>query len=229
MALILSLETSTVFCSVALHQDGVLVATRESRTAQSAASQLAVLADETMKATPFSMRDLQAVAVAAGPGSYTGLRIGVATAKGICFAMSVPLISINTLELLAWQFTNVHSTNPGALLCPMLDARRMEVYCLLANVNRELVEETQAKIIDGDSFAERLTQNQIYFFGDGAAKCKGVIRHPNAHFVEGMHPMAEHMGAWAFAKFASRQFEETALFEPYYLKDFMMRKPIASS
>ncbi|MFM8913285.1 MAG: tRNA (adenosine(37)-N6)-threonylcarbamoyltransferase complex dimerization subunit type 1 TsaB [Flammeovirgaceae bacterium] len=230
MALIFSLETSTVFCSVALHQNGMLVATRESRTAQSTASQLAVLIDEMMKTTGYATRDLQAVAVAAGPGSYTGLRIGVATAKGICYALSAPLISINTLELLVWQFTNNnHSINAGALLCPMLDARRMEVYCLLANTKREVVEKTQAKIIDGDSFADLLSKNEIYFFGDGAAKCNDVIRHPNAHFAEGVHPMAEHMGAWAFEKFSARQFEDTALFEPFYLKDFMIRKPIALS
>ncbi len=226
MALILSLETSTLFCSVALHQNGMLLAKRESRTAQSTASQLAVLIDEAIKSTPYTIRDLRAVAVAAGPGSYTGLRIGIATAKGICYALSVPLVSIHTLELLVWQFVENYPCREGALLCPMLDARRMEVYCLLATAKKEVVEKTEAKVIDGDSYASRLAQGEIYFFGDGAAKCKDIIRHINARFVEGVYPLAEYMGTWAFQKFNTRQFENMPLFEPFYLKDFMIRKPI---
>lgn len=229
MALILCLETSTLLCSVALHQNGWLVAKKESHTAQSTASQLAVLIDEMMKSTPHTMRDLQAVAVSAGPGSYTGLRIGVATAKGICYGLSIPLISINTLELLVWQFVENQTFKSEALLCPMLDARRMEVYCLLANAEKQVVEKTQAKIIDANSFADRLPQREIYFFGDGASKCKDAISHQRAHFVDGVHPLAEHMGAWAFQKFNAGQLEDTALFEPFYLKDFMIRKPIAAN
>ncbi|MCE2957647.1 MAG: tRNA (adenosine(37)-N6)-threonylcarbamoyltransferase complex dimerization subunit type 1 TsaB [Bacteroidota bacterium] len=227
MALILSIETSTTFCSVALHQGNLLVAKRESLTAQSTASQLAVLIDEMMKSTMRSPRDLNAVAVSAGPGSYTGLRIGVATAKGICYALSIPLISINTLELLVRQFLASQTIAQTALCCPMLDARRMEVYCLLANRQKEVVEKTQAKVIDADSFANRLATQEIYFFGDGAAKCKDAIQHPNAHFIDGLHPFAEHMGAWAFEKFQAKEIEDTALFEPFYLKDFLIRKPIA--
>jgi tRNA threonylcarbamoyladenosine biosynthesis protein TsaB len=228
MALILSLETATSFCSVALHKNGVLLIHRESPVAQSTASQLAVMIDDIFKSNQYFMHELVAVAISAGPGSYTGLRIGTATAKGICYALSIPLISINTLELLVEQFLSEHSINPSALCCPMLDARRMEVYCLLMTSQKEIVEKTEARVIDDASFADRLAQQEIYFFGDGAAKCKGVIQHANANFINHAHPIAKHMGKSAFDKFLNKQFEDTVIFEPLYLKDFMIHKPITT-
>jgi tRNA threonylcarbamoyladenosine biosynthesis protein TsaB len=175
---------------------------------------------------------LKGVIVAAGPGSYTGLRIGVATAKGICYALKIPLVSINTLELLAYQFK--FSTTPSplergpggeVLLCPMLDARRMEVYCMLLDSNLVVKESTQAKIIDAESFADKLAIHKVYFFGDGAMKCKELIKHEKAHFISGLIPSAVQLGELGFKKWKTQQIEDVASFEPYYLKEFMIKKP----
>jgi len=245
MALILSLETSTTICSAALHEDGTLLASKELLTPQSASSQLAPIIDQLLKESKISPKEIQAVAVASGPGSYTGLRIGVATAKGLCFALQVPLIAINTLELMAYQVVNSSSSpsplerGPGlpaegrfspqaggeALLCPMLDARRMEVYCLLADLDLNSVEQTQAKVIDEVSFTELLDRKSIYFFGNGADKCRDIIKHPNAKFMEGINPSAKQLGEMAFQKFSENEFEDLSSFEPHYLKEFMVKKP----
>ncbi|MFM7855571.1 MAG: tRNA (adenosine(37)-N6)-threonylcarbamoyltransferase complex dimerization subunit type 1 TsaB [Flammeovirgaceae bacterium] len=229
MALILSLETATSCCSVALHKNGALLIHYESPTAQSTASQLAVMIDQAFKSNQYPMSELVAVAISAGPGSYTGLRIGTATAKGICYALSIPLIAINTLELMVEQFLIEHTINSNALCCPMLDARRMEVYSLLMTPQKKIVEKTESKVIDNASFADQLAQQEIYFFGDGASKCEEVIQHPNAHFINNIHPVAKHMGMQAFYKFSNKQFEDTVTFEPLYLKDFMIRKPTTTN
>jgi tRNA threonylcarbamoyladenosine biosynthesis protein TsaB len=225
MALILSIETATPICSVALHQNGQLMATQQSLTPQSTASQLAVLIDSLFKNSNISIKLLKAVAVSAGPGSYTGLRIGVATAKGICYANSIPLLSISTLELMAHTIIASRNSESNALLCPMLDARRMEVYCLLANSIGKTLEPMHARVIDANSFADWLNKNVIYFFGDGAAKCEGIVNHPNARFLSNFHPHAKEMGLQAEQKFKASNSEDVIAFEPFYLKDFMIKKP----
>ena len=237
MALLLSIETSSPICSVALHQNGQLIAFNESATPQSTASRLAVMIDEVLKNGDCQPKQLQAVVISAGPGSYTGLRIGVATAKGICYALSIPLISVNTLELMAYQVkmksSNIINSSPsflekglgGEVLCPMLDARRMEVYCLLMDSNLKLVEPTRAKIIDEKSFEEWLDKSPIYFFGSGADKCKEVITHFNAHFIWGVSPSASQLGELGEDKWKNLTFDDIATFEPLYLKDFMIKKP----
>ena len=233
MGLILSLETSTTFCSAALHDDGKLVASKELLTPQSASSQLAPIIDQLFKASKVSSREIKAVAVASGPGSYTGLRIGVATAKGICYALQIPLIAVNTLELMAYQIVN-SSSSPSplerglggeVLLCPMLDARRMEVYCLLADLDLRIIEPTLAKIIDEESFRVWLETKTILFFGNGADKCQEIIKSPNATFMKGITPSASQLGEMAFQKLMDNKFENLSSFEPYYLKEFMVKKP----
>ena len=231
MSLLLSIETSTTACSVALHEEGKLLQHMETLLPQSASSQLAVLIQQVIAQGGKNPEQLDGVIVAAGPGSYTGLRIGVATAKGICYALQIPLVSINTLELLAYQFI---STRPSPLdrglggeilLCPMLDARRMEVYCMLLDSNLIVKEPTQAKIIDTESFADKLAVHKVYFFGDGAMKCKELIKHKNAHFISGLIPSAVQLGELGFVKWKAKQVEDVASFEPYYLKEFMIKKP----
>jgi len=234
MAFILSLETSTTICSAALHDDGKLIAVKELLTPQSASSQLAPIIDQLLRDAQISTKEIKVVAVASGPGSYTGLRIGVATAKGFCFALQIPLIAINTLELMAYQVKNYSSLSleeggpsDEVLLCPMLDARRMEVYCLLSDFDLNSVEPTQAKVIDEVSFDEWLSQKTIYFFGNGADKCREIINHSNAKFLEGINPSAIQLGEMAFQKYVGKEFEDLSSFEPHYLKEFMVKKPKA--
>ena len=229
MALLLSIETSTNVCSVALHRESNLIAFQENRIPQTTASQLAVLVDKVFQEAGVKPASLQGVVVAAGPGSYTGLRIGVATAKGLCFALHIPLLSVNTLELLAYQVSaNLNSygnfNESEVLLCPMLDARRMEVYCMITNRQLQSIEPTQAKIVEPGSFHNFLVQ-PILFFGDGAAKCEGVINHPNAHFIRGILPSAAQLGVMGFQKYKRSEFEDLPTYEPFYLKDFVIKKP----
>lgn len=246
MSLLLSIETSTATCSVALHQEGHLIHLLQNDVPQSASSQLAVMINQSLVSSKKKPNQIQGVVVSAGPGSYTGLRIGVATAKGICFALQVPLLSVNTLELMAYQWkvssppleaeSRVKLTSSpsigGALwgetdgvLCPMLDARRMEVYYTLLGSDLNILEPTQAKVIDETSFKDRLDQQPIYFFGNGADKCKDVIKHRNAHFISGIAPSAARLGELGFKKYNSTLFESVSAFEPFYLKDFLIRKP----
>jgi tRNA threonylcarbamoyladenosine biosynthesis protein TsaB len=230
MALLLSLETSSQACSVALHNNGLLLASREIDTPRSAASQLAGMIREVINESQHKTNDLQGIVVASGPGSYTGLRIGVATAKGLCYALNIPLIAINTLQLLAYQgkdlLQNLETKEQhNMLLCPMLDARRMEVYCMLLDDNLTEVEPTQAKIIDEHSFENHLEQKIIYFLGEGAEKCKNIISHSNARFVTEINPLATRLGELGHTRWNQSAFEDVVSFEPFYLKDFLIRKP----
>ncbi len=230
MALLLSLETSSQACSVALHNNGLLLASREIDTPRSAASQLAGMIREVINESQHKTNDLQGIVVASGPGSYTGLRIGVATAKGLCYALNIPLIAINTLQLLAYQgkdlLQNLEAKEQhNMLLCPMLDARRMEVYCMLLDDNLTEVEPTQAKIIDEHSFENHLEQKIIYFLGEGAEKCKNIISHSNARFVTEINPLATRLGELGHTRWNQSAFEDVVSFEPFYLKDFLIRKP----
>jgi tRNA threonylcarbamoyladenosine biosynthesis protein TsaB len=228
MSLLLSIETSTLGCSVALHEQGKLLHTIETQVPQSASSQLAVMIQNVIRESEKMPSELKGVVVAAGPGSYTGLRIGVATAKGLCYALDIPLVSIKTLELLAYQFIKSQKWDiKESLLCPMLDARRMEVYTMLMGSKSTIIRPTEAKVIDGTSYIDLLENNPIYFFGDGAAKCQEFIKHPNAHFVSDIVPLASYLGEMGFEKWTKNKVEDIALFEPYYLKDFLIRKPIS--
>jgi tRNA threonylcarbamoyladenosine biosynthesis protein TsaB len=229
MSLLLSIETSTLGCSVALHEQGKLLHSVETQVPQSASSQLAVMIQQVLNESRKKPAELKGVVVAAGPGSYTGLRIGVATAKGLCYALEIPLVSINTLELLAYQFINSKKIErSSSLLCPMLDARRMEVYTILLDAQLNILRPTEAKVIDDTSYVDLLENNSVYFFGDGAAKCKEFIKHPNAHFVSDIIPLARYLGEMGFVKWTKNLVEDIASFEPFYLKDFLIRKPISA-
>ena len=170
----------------------------------------------------YTFKDLDAVAVSKGPGSYTGLRIGVSTAKGFCFALNIPLISINTLQHMAAKMVQ-EANLKDCLFCPMLDARRMEVYCAIFDSNNKEFLTTEAKIIDDTSFANLLNKTKIVFFGDGAAKCKPALaQHSNAIFRDDFFPSSRDMVELAYQKYMQQHFENTAYFEPFYLKDFLI-------
>jgi tRNA threonylcarbamoyladenosine biosynthesis protein TsaB len=220
MAIIVSIDTSTSVCSAALHENGHLIASKELHTPQSAASQLAVQLSDLLAETAIQRKDISGIAVSSGPGSYTGLRIGTATAKGLCFGWNVPLMAIDSLSVLAYAVPSLHVSER---FCPMIDARRMEVYCRLFNGSMEAVTKPEARIIDADSFAGELDKGKVLFFGDGSSKCREVLRHPNASFLDDVYPAAANMGARAFQLFQAGQYEDLALFEPFYLKEFVAK------
>lgn len=219
--LILSIETSTKVCSVALHKDHQLLACHELFTEKSHSGMLTTLIQNVVHQTGNSLQEIDAVAVAKGPGSYTGLRIGVSTAKGLCFALDKPLLSVNTLEAMVWQLRSFYDQH--VLLCPMLDARRMEVYCALFDANGNIMSSTEAKVIDEAAFSELLTQKKVVFFGEGADKCRPKLAHQaNAIFLETpIHPSARTIGLLASRAYQEGVFEDLPTFEPFYLKEFV--------
>ncbi|MEO5600742.1 MAG: tRNA (adenosine(37)-N6)-threonylcarbamoyltransferase complex dimerization subunit type 1 TsaB [Cyclobacteriaceae bacterium] len=223
MAIILSLETSSDVCSVALHDGGRLMAEAEIHEPQSHSARLALLIKDILATANFSSKDLNAVAITKGPGSYTGLRIGTSTAKGLCYALDIPLISVGSLELLAYQASGDNSAH--ALLCPMIDARRMEVYCLVTNHRLEIVQPVSAMVIDQASFQELLTNHKMLFFGNGANKCKEVLHHVNAGYLDNIFPLAATLGLMAESKYRDGVFEDLNSFKPFYLKEFVAKKP----
>lgn len=224
MSLILSLETSTSVCSVALHENGKLLAFFETHREQSHASKLAVMIEQVINFAEVELNQLHAVAVSSGPGSYTGLRIGTSTAKGICYALDIPLIAIGTLALLASQVREVSTSD--AYLCPMIDARRMEVYCQLFDDKENIIQGVEAKVIDHESFKEHLDNSNVLFFGNGAMKCQAMITHKNALFLDTINPTAKHLGSMAWKKFEAMAFEDLASYQPVYLKEFMIKLPL---
>ncbi len=220
MTLILGIETSTKICSVAVSDGEQLLTLKEEGGEYSHAEKLNGFIDAVLKEVKVDISQLDAVAVSKGPGSYTGLRIGVSTAKGLCYALNKPLISVDTLQAMA-QKMEEENTNFD-LYCPMIDARRMEVYTALYNQKNEQIKPIEAKIIDENSFIEELSNNKIVFFGDGAEKCKEVLSsNSNASFSKEGLPSAEYINKLAYKKFQDEQFEDVAYFEPYYLKDFI--------
>lgn len=224
MATILHIETSTEVCSVAVSQDGLCVFEREDREGPNHAVKSGVFIDEALSHIDSQLLTLDAVAVSGGPGSYTGLRIGVSTAKGVCFGRDAQLISVPTLEVLCVPVLLQEKVKEdNALLCPMLDARRMEVYAALFDRSLREVRPTQADIVDGDTYRAFLDERPVYFFGNGAAKCVEVIDHPNARFIEGVVPLARWMFPLAERRFFNQKFEDVAYFEPFYLKDFVAK------
>jgi tRNA threonylcarbamoyladenosine biosynthesis protein TsaB len=222
MSVILSLETSTNVCSVALHDSQTILAEAEIHEAQSHASRLAPMIEQVSRKAGISLKELKAVAITLGPGSYTGLRIGTSTAKGICYALDIPLIAVGTLELLAFQgsFQNAATS----FLCPMIDARRMEVYCLVADADLNIVEGVSAKVVDENSFRELLEAHSMLFFGNGADKCREIILHPNAIFLDNIYPLASALGLMAQKKLAAGEIEDLVNFKPFYLKDFVAKR-----
>jgi tRNA threonylcarbamoyladenosine biosynthesis protein TsaB len=228
LSLILNIETATGVCSVALAKDGQLLSFKESATKNNHASVLTLFMDEVIKTAGITLSDLDAIAVSEGPGSYTGLRIGVAAAKGLCFALDRPLIAVNTLQ--AMSLGMICSVSPEqksyALYCPMIDARRMEVYCAVFDDMGNEIRETRAEIIEENSFREFLSENKVVFAGDGALKCRNLIeKHSNAVFLVDFHTSAKFMITLSEKKYLQRKFEDLAYFEPYYLKDFIAGKP----
>ncbi|MGC3945155.1 MAG: tRNA (adenosine(37)-N6)-threonylcarbamoyltransferase complex dimerization subunit type 1 TsaB [Chryseolinea sp.] len=222
MPALLSLETSTDVCSVAVHQEGALLAVAELHMGQAHASKLAVLIKEVMSIADVSVKDLNAVAVSAGPGSYTGLRIGTSTAKGLCYALDIPLVAVGTLDLMAEQMKTV--AQKDALRCPMIDARRMEVYCALYN-NEGRINEVEARVIDEHSFSDQLNSGRVIFGGNGSGKCRTAITHNNAVFLEGIFPSAKYLGKLAYGKLLETDVEDLMRFEPFYLKEFKAKLP----
>ena len=220
MALVLNIETATTNCSVSLSKDGeTLVLKEDNSLGYSHAETLHLFIDEVFKTARVTPSEIDAVAVSKGPGSYTGLRIGVSSAKGLSFALNKPLIAISTLESLAHQVKN-----KDGFIVPMLDARRMEVYSAIYNSNLELHREIQAEILTEESYSELLKTNKVYFIGNGVEKTKALIQHPNAIFIEGKLPSANEMSLLAEIKHKKSDTEDVAYFEPYYLKDFVALK-----
>ena len=220
MACILSIESSTQICSVAVSINGELVWNRENTESFSHSAALGVYVDEAIRFIQSNHFPLDAVAVSEGPGSYTGLRIGVSLAKGLCYGSDIPLIAIPTLKIMAARFTPSSS-----YLCPMIDARRMEVYSALYDGNLNEVEPVRAIIVDEDSFRDLLYQKEIVFFGNGADKCKTIIRSSNAVFEDGVYPRASNMIDEADKAFVRKTFVDAAYFEPFYLKEFQATTP----
>ena len=226
MSCILHIETSTDVCSVALSQDGACIFKEIDNEGPNHAVKLGVFVDSAISFADSHAIPLDAVSVSGGPGSYTGLRIGVSMAKGICYARDLKLISVPTLELLCVPILLTHDEmEDNALLCPMIDARRMEVYSAIYDRSLKQVREVGADIIDEHSYQEYLDRGPVWFFGNGAEKCKEVINHPNAHFIPNIKPDAEWMMPLAEKRMACEQFEDTAYYVPFYLKDFVAKMP----
>jgi tRNA threonylcarbamoyladenosine biosynthesis protein TsaB len=224
MALILNIETATQVCSVGLSNGKEMLSIRESHEKNIHASKVTVFTEEVLKEAGKEMKDLDAVAVSMGPGSYTGLRIGVSAAKGFCYALDIPLIAIPTLQSMALG-AMLFVDEKNALLCPMIDARRMEVYTALFDHHNGEVKKTEALIVDGDSFDAELAANTIYFFGDGAEMCRETLDPKGMIFIDDVHPSAKSLAQIAAQKYEAESFENLAYFEPYYLKDFIAGIP----
>ncbi|MBR5056772.1 MAG: tRNA (adenosine(37)-N6)-threonylcarbamoyltransferase complex dimerization subunit type 1 TsaB [Bacteroidales bacterium] len=212
---ILMIETSTEWCSVAVSEGETIVARRLTQTGRQHASLLAPFVDEVLKEAGLKASDCDAVAVSEGPGSYTGLRVGVSTAKGLCFGAGIPLLAVGTLKVLAMQ-----GAGKADFIVPMIDARRMEVYCAIFDGNGAEISDTEARILDESSFSDLLEKGRVLFRGDGAAKFSEVCHHPNALF-DTTSPLADGMLLPALESYKKKEFEDIAYFEPFYLKEFV--------
>ncbi len=231
MALILNIETSTEVCSVALARDGKIIHIRENLAGQNHAMLLTVFINELLSETNIAIDQIEAVAVSGGPGSYTGLRIGVSVAKGICYASKLPLIAITSLEAMAhFVMKNLNKLHPleadNILFCPMIDARRMEVYTSFYDKDGFPVRGIQADILDHQSYLSFLENNSVLFFGNGAPKFREAISHPNAIFINGIYTSSINMVPLAERDFCLQKFVDVAYYEPFYLKDFVATIPV---
>ena len=225
MSCILHIETSTSVCSVSVSEDGLSIFSKEDHNGPSHAVSLGVFVDEALSFVDSHAMMLDAVAVSCGPGSYTGLRIGVSMAKGVCYGRNIPLIGLPTLEVLCVPVLLYHEVPEDVLLCPMIDARRMEVYSAIYDRALNVKREIAADIVDESSYLNFLEEHPVYFFGDGALKCRDKITHPNAHFIENIEPLARMMFPLAEKCVAKQDFKDVAYFEPFYLKEFVASKP----
>ena len=221
MSLILNIETATTNCSISFSKAGKTIVLKEDNSKNySHVENLHVFIDAVLKEVNITSKDLDAIAISKGPGSYTGLRIGVSAAKGLCFALDKPLISVPTLQSLAHQVVCT-----DGVIVAMLDARRLEVYAAIFNSNYHEIRATEAQVLDENAFAEQLNHGKVYFVGNGVEKTKDLIKHPNAIFIEDKLPSANHMSLLAYHKYKISDFEDVAYFEPYYLKDFVTLQP----
>ena len=225
MSTILHIETSTNVCSVAVSEDAQVIFQQDDHSGLGHAEKLGTMVDEALSFTDNHAIPFDAVAVSCGPGSYTGLRIGVSMAKGICYGRNLKLIAVPTLELLCVPVLLREIPEEDALLCPMLDARRMEVYAGLYDRALKPVREIGADVVTPETYKEYLDKRPVYFFGNGAQKCMDTINHPNAHLIEGIEPLAKWMQPLAERRLLNEQFEDVAYFVPYYLKDFVAKLP----
>ena len=226
MSCILNIETSTDVCSVAVSNDAECIFNKEDHSGPNHAVKLGVFVDEALSFIDNHAIPLDAVAVSCGPGSYTGLRIGTSMAKGICYGRGAKLIAIPTLELMTVPvILREMVTEDNALLVPMLDARRMEVYAQVFDRALKEHRPIQADVVDAETYKEFLDKGPVYFFGNGAAKCMDTINHPNAHLIEGIEPLAKNMFPLAEKRIALEKYEDVAYFVPFYLKDFVAKKP----
>lgn len=228
MNTILNIDTSTTVCSVALSAEGECLSMRKDESGNNHSRVIGVFTQQLLQEADSNGWKVAAVALSQGPGSYTGLRIGTSFAKGLCYGMDIPLIAIPTLKIMAWavaQRLKMEDVHTDALLCPMIDARRMEVYSAVYNMELNEVEAVSAKIIDQESFSGLLANRKIYFFGNGSNKCKDAITSHNAIFIDGVNPLAVDMAVMAHEAYNKKEFADVAYFEPFYLKDFIATKP----
>lgn len=225
MSCILHIDTSTSVCSVAVSQDGTCLFNKEDHSGPNHSITLGIFIDEALALVDSQGIMLDAVSVSGGPGSYTGLRIGVSMAKGICYGRELKLISVPTLELLCVPVLLYHDEiEDNALLCPMIDARRMEVYAALFDRALKPIRETQADVVDENTYKQWLDERPVYFFGNGAAKCVEQINHPNARLIEDIEPLAKWMLPLAEKRMIQERFEDVAYYTPFYLKDFVAKE-----
>lgn len=224
MSTILQLETATTVCSAAISRNGQTIALKEEMAPNIHAGSLTLFIQEAMRQAGLKFEDLDAIAVSKGPGSYTGLRIGVSTAKGLCYALEKPLIAVDTLQMMAAGFLSVQEAYAGKI-CAMIDARRMEVFTAVFDAQLNYLEPVNAKIIDAQSYADLLAGGPVSFIGDGAAKCEAVLKQQHATFVPDNFNSAAHMSKLAFQAYEQKRFEDVAYFEPFYLKDFVLTTP----
>ena len=225
MSTILHIETSTEVCSVAVSEDSHVIFQQDDHSGLGHAEKLGTMVDEALSFTDNNAIPFDAVAVSCGPGSYTGLRIGISMAKGICYGRNLKLIAVPTLELLCVPVLLREIPEEDALLCPMLDARRMEVYAGIFDRALKPVREIGADVVTAETYKSYLDERPIYFFGNGAKKCMDTINHHNAHLIEGIEPLAKWMQPLAERRMLNEQFEDVAYFVPFYLKDFVAKMP----
>jgi tRNA threonylcarbamoyladenosine biosynthesis protein TsaB len=234
MSYILHIESSTKVCSVALSRDGKLLACREEDSVSySHSGMLTIFVEDVMREANLPLNALAAIAISKGPGSYTGLRIGVSAAKGLCYGLDIPLIGISTLQALAVHCRDILGQSDKyispealeAIYCPMIDARRMEVYTGLFNHQIQPIQDIQALVVDQNSFSDILDKHKLLFFGDGAEKCRNILTRNNAIYIDGIRPSARAMIPLATEKFHKSDIEDVAYFEPFYLKDFVAGIP----
>ena len=225
MSCILHIETSTSVCSVAVSEDSQVIFHEENHDGPNHAEHLGTMVDAALSFTDSHAIPFDAVAVSCGPGSYTGLRIGVSMAKGVCFGRDLKLIAVPTLQLLCVPVLLREAVSEDALLCPMLDARRMEVYAAVYDRGLKTVRDVQADIVDASTYRQWLDKQPVYFFGNGAKKCMETIAHPNAHYIDGIEPIARWMQPLAERRLLNGETEDVAYFEPFYLKDYVAKMP----